>query len=104
MSHGAPAPAVAAAARPVEDAPRMQLPALAVALTIMVVGTLYPPLMADAAGRADHGLAMALFWAMSAGFVRGVGFVPHLWVWRWLFSGWACAAALALAGALKWMH
>ena len=46
----------------------------------MVGGTLYPPLMADAAGRADHGLAMALFWAMSAGFVRGVGFVPRRWV------------------------
>jgi predicted membrane protein len=104
MSHGAPAPGAATAARPVEAAPRMQLPALAVALAIMVGGTLYPPLMADAAGRADHNLAMALFWAMSAGFVRGVGFVPRLWVWRWLFSGWACAGALALAGALKLMH
>ncbi|MDZ7590051.1 MAG: cyd operon YbgE family protein [Rubrivivax sp.] len=104
MSHGAPAPAVAAAAQPAQAAPRMQLPALAVALTIMVGGTLYPPLMADATGRADHNLAMALFWAMSAGFVRGVGFVPRLWLWRWLFSGWACAAALALAGALKSMH
>jgi predicted membrane protein len=102
MSHGAPAPA--AAARPIEDPSRMQLPALAVALTIMIGGTLYPPLMADAAGRADHGLAMALFWAMSAGFVRGVGFVPRLWVWRWLFSGWACVVALGLAGALKLMH
>jgi predicted membrane protein len=93
-----------AAAQPAQPAPRVHLPALAVALAIMVGGTLYPPLMADAAGRADHGLAMALFWAMSAGFVRGVGFVPRLWVWRWLFSGWACAAALALAGALKLMH
>jgi predicted membrane protein len=104
MSQGAPAPAAAAAVRPVEAAPRMQLPALAVALAIMVGGTLYPPLMADAAGRADHNLAMALFWAMSAGFVRGVGFVPRLWVWRWMFSGWACAAALALAFVLKLMH
>jgi predicted membrane protein len=57
-------------------APRIQWPSLAVALLIMVVGTLYPPLMADAAGKADHNLAMALFWAMSAGFVRGVGFAP----------------------------
>jgi predicted membrane protein len=104
MSHGVVAPAVAKAARPVEAAPRMQLPALAVALAIMIGGTLYPPLMADATGRADHNLALALFWAMSAGFVRGVGFVPRLGIWRWLFSGWACAAALALAGALKLMH
>ena len=51
------------------------MPSLAVGLLIMVGGTLYPPLMADAAGKADHNLAMALFWAMSAGFVRGVGFV-----------------------------
>jgi predicted membrane protein len=47
---------------------------------------------------------MALFWAMSAGFIRGVGFVPRARVWRWLFSGWACAAALALAAALKLSH
>ena len=38
---------------------RMHLPSLAVALAIMVVGTLYPPLMADAGGHADHRLAMA---------------------------------------------
>jgi predicted membrane protein len=85
-------------------APRIQWPSLAVALVIMVVGTLYPPLMADAAGKADHNLAMALFWAMSAGFVRGVGFVPRLWVWRALFSGWSCAAALLLAALLKLQH
>jgi predicted membrane protein len=93
-----------AAPRPAEAPPRLHGPSLAVGLAIMVAGTLYPPLMADAAGHADHNLAMALFWAMSAGFVRGVGFVPRLWVWRWLFSGWAVAAALALAAALKLMH
>lgn len=84
--------------------PRVHAPSLAVALLIMVGGTLYPPLMADAAGRADHQLALALFWAMSAGFVRGVGFVPRLWPWRMLFSGWACAAALLLAAVLKLQH
>jgi predicted membrane protein len=94
------APTVAAS----PAAPRTQWPGLAVALVIMVAGTLYPPLMADAAGKADHNLAMALFWAMSAGFVRGVGFVPRLWVWRALFSGWACAAALLLAAVLKLQH
>jgi predicted membrane protein len=85
-------------------APRIQWPSLAAALVIMVAGTLYPPLMADAAGKADHNFAMALFWAMSAGFVRGVGFLPRLWVWRALFSGWACAAALLLAAVLKLQH
>jgi len=89
---------------PVPAAPRVHWPSLAVGLLIMVAGTLYPPLMADAAGRADHNLAMALFWAMSAGFVRGVGFVPRAWVWRVAFSGWACAAALLLATVLKLQH
>lgn len=84
--------------------PRVQWPSLAVALLIMVGGTLYPPLMADTAGKADHNLAMALFWAMSAGFVRGVGFVPRAWAWRVLFSGWACATALLLAAVLKLQH
>lgn len=85
-------------------APRIRWPSLAAALLVMVAGTLYPPLMADAAGKADHPLAMALFWAMSAGFVRGVGFVPRRWIWRALFSGWACAAALLLAAVLKLQH
>lgn len=88
----------------VAHAARVQAPSLAVALLIMVGGTLYPPLMADATGRADHKLAMALFWAMSAGFVRGVGFVPRALMWRGLFSGWSCAAALLLAVALKLQH
>ncbi len=86
------------------DAPRMHLPSLLVALAIMIAGTLYPSLMADAAGKADHGLAMLLFWAMSAGFIRGVGFVPRAAIWRWLFSGWSCAAALVLAGLIQLTH
>ena len=73
------------------------LPSLAVGLAIMVGGTLYPPLMARSTGGADHLLATLLFWAMSAGFVRGVGFVPRHAALRWLFSGWACSAALIAA-------
>ena len=89
---------------PVPTPSRIQWPSLAVALLIMVGGTLYPPLMVDAAGKADHDLAMALFWAMSAGFVRGVGFVPRRRIWRVIFSGWACAGALLLASMLKLQH
>ena len=81
-----------------------QLPSLAVGLVVMIAGTLYPLVMTNAEGRADHALAMLLFWAMSAGFVRGVGFVPRALAWRWLFSGWACSAALALAAAVKLFH
>lgn len=72
-------------------------PSLAAGLMLMLAGTAYPLVFARADGRADHGLALLLFWAMSAGFVRGVGFIPRHWAWRVLFSGWACLAALALA-------
>lgn len=81
---------------------RVHFPSLMAALLLMVVGSVYPLLFTDASGKADHGLAMALFWAMSAGLVRGVGFVPRFVLWRWLFSGWACLAGLALAALLRW--
>ncbi len=91
-----------APAAPAPAASRVHAPSLLVALAIMLVGSVYPPLFANASGQADHGLAMALFWAMSAGLVRGVGFVPRWYGWRWLFSGWACAAGLLLATGLRW--
>ena len=95
----------AANATKVSGAPsRIHMPSLAVAIIIMLVATLYPPLLTDAAGKADHGLVTALFFSMSAGFVRGVGFVPRALAWRWLFSGWACSAALALAAVVKLFH
>lgn len=86
----------------VEPASRVHLPSLLAALVIMLVGSIHPLLFADAAGKADHSLAMALFWAMSAGLVRGVGFVPRFVLWRAVFSGWACAAGLLLAIWLRW--
>lgn len=82
----------------------VHFPSLLVALAIMLVGTVYPPLMVNSTGQADHGLAAALFMAMAAGFVRGVGFVPRHWLWRVLFSGWTCTAALLAAVWLKWLH
>jgi predicted membrane protein len=88
--------------RRADQPPRIHPPSLTVGLVIMVAGTVYPLFMANAAGRADHGLALLLFWAMGAGFIRGVGFVPRAVVWRWLFSGWACALALGLAAATRW--
>jgi predicted membrane protein len=47
---------------------------------------------------------LALFWAMSAGFVRGMGFVPKAQIFRWLFSAGACALALVLAAVAKTQH
>lgn len=81
----------------------IHLPSLLVALAIMLSGSVYPLMFARTDGRADHGLALALFWAMSAGFVRGVGFVPQAWGWRLLFSGWSCLAGLLLAVSLRWV-
>ena len=86
---------------PAAPGPRMHGPSLAVGLLIMLAGTAYPLLFANAQRRADHGLASLLFWAMAAGLVRGVGFVPRRRLWRWLLSGWACALALALALAQR---
>jgi predicted membrane protein len=87
--------------RPAIRAPKMRPLSLAVALFIMVGASIYPFVFAKADGAADHGLAMLVFWAMSAGLVNGVGFVPRWPLWRWLFSGWACLAALALAAWLR---
>ena len=77
---------------------RVHLPSLLVALVIMLVGSIYPLLFADAAGKADHGLALALFWAMSAGFVAGVGFRPRKLLIRLLLSPLACWLGVILAG------
>lgn len=76
---------------------RLHWPSLTAGLVLMLTGTAYPLVFARADGRADHGLALLLFWAMSAGFVRGVGFIPRHRAWRLLLSGWACLAALAWA-------
>lgn len=84
-------------AAPSQPTAALHLPSLFTALALMLAGTLYPPLMTDATGRADHPLALLLFWSMSAGFVRGVGFVPRAAPWRWLLGGWACCLALGLA-------
>lgn len=77
--------------------PGIHGPSLAVALAVMAAGTLYPLAMAGPDGHADHLLATLLGAAMAAGFVRGVGFVPRRQPWRALFSGRACALALAMA-------
>ena len=80
----------------------VHLPSLLAALLIMLVGTIYPLVFARHDGSADHGLAFALFWAMSAGLVRGVGFVPRAMGWKLLFSGWSCIVALLLAAWIRW--
>lgn len=81
--------------------PGLHGPSLLLGVALMLAGSVYPPLMTDAQGRADHGLAMLLLWAMCAGLVRGVGFVPRFWLWRGLFSGWSSLLALLAFAWLK---
>lgn len=81
----------------------LHLPCLVVAVVIMAVGSVYPVLFAGADGAVDHRLALALVWAMSAGFVRGVGFIPRRPLIRWLLGGPAVVLALALAAWLRWV-
>ena len=87
---------------PAAPAARLHWPALLLGIALMAVGTAFPFVMSDAQGKADHGMAMALMWAMAAGFVRGVGFVPRHPLPRLLLSGWACVVGLALFAVLRW--
>lgn len=80
----------------------VHIPSLLIAIVIILVGTIYPLVFARQDGSANHGLAFALFWAMSSGLVRGVGFVPRAFVWRLLFSGWSCMIALVIAVLVRW--
>jgi predicted membrane protein len=80
----------------------VHLPSLLVAIAIMLGGTVYPLLFARQDGSVNHGLAFALFWSMSAGLVRGVGFVPRAIAWKLLFSSWSCCAGLLVAAWLRW--
>ena len=77
--------------------PGIALLPLIVAFTLMVVMTILPGVATDVQGQADHPAALLIFCAMSAGFVRGVGFIPLHRLPRLLLSGYACATALALA-------
>lgn len=81
---------------------QIHLPSLLIALSIMLAGTVYPLLFARQDGSANHGLAFALFWAMSAGLVRGVGFIPRALIWKILWSGGSCFAGLSLAAWIRW--
>lgn len=83
---------------PAEAAPgRIRLLPLMAAIAIMIGVTAWPHALSSPAGGADHWAATALFCAMSAGFVSGVGFRPRFWLWRAAFSGPACLAGVALA-------
>lgn len=66
---------------------------LAISLLIMASVTVYPRLLAFN-NKADHLAVMLIMWAMSAGFVAGLGFVPRQRLVRWLLSSRAQLFAL----------
>jgi len=90
------------ASAPEASASSLRPLSLMVALVIMIGGSVYPFMFAGQQGGVDHAFASAVFWAMSAGLVNGVGFTPKFVLWRWFFSGWACLGALVLAAWLRW--
>lgn len=77
---------------------------LTIGIVITLGLTIYPLAVANAEGKADHLAATLALWAMSAGFVRGVGFVPRNHGLRLVFSTSACVLALALSIAAVARH
>ena len=84
-------------ASPLPASPGLAWLPLGIALGILGLMTVMPGLAATTDGRADHLAALLLFAAMSAGFVRGVGFVPLHRLPRLLLSGPACLLFLLFA-------
>jgi len=80
-----------------ERAPGIALLPLLAAVAIMLALSVRPDLLAKANGRPDQLATALLCWAMAAGFVRGVGFVPRFWLWRGLLGTPACVLGIALA-------
>ncbi len=77
---------------------------LLTAIVIMLGITAWPAALSDGQGSADHWAATALFWAMSAGFIVGVGFQPRFFAWRLLFSTTTCLLGVAVAVArMTWL-
>lgn len=86
------------------SAPGIAALPLGIAIVLALGLTLYPPLLTTPSGKADHLAATLALWSMSAGFVRGVGFIPKHVAARLLFSTPACLIGLALAIALIARH
>lgn len=75
---------------------------IGIALTLLL--SVYPIILTNTAGKADHNAAYFAFWAMSAGYIRGVGFIPLNRPARYLFSTAACLFSLLIAAGLISTH
>lgn len=86
------------AAEPGERAsPGLALLSLVLALGLSAWTTVMPRWLSRSDGTADHWAVLLVAWAISAGFVRGLGFIPGHPVVRYLLSGLASLLALGLA-------
>ena len=84
--------------RPPHPGGGWNFPALMTGIAVTLVLTVYPHAAVRADGSPDMAAAALLFWAMSAGFVRGLGFIPPTLVLRLMLS--LPAALIALAAAI----
>lgn len=69
---------------------------LLLSLGICLLITICPLILTDLNGKANHSVAGILFWGMSAGFVRGIGYIPQFWLFRQLLSQQACYLACTI--------
>ncbi len=84
--------------RPPQPGGGWNFPALMTGIAVTLVLTVYPHAAVRADGSPDMAAAALFFWAMSAGFVRGLGFIPRNLILRLLLS--LPAALIALAAAI----
>ncbi|WP_180059729.1 MULTISPECIES: cyd operon YbgE family protein [unclassified Acinetobacter] len=72
------------------------------AFPLAAVLLVHPAAMLDDNGGYSHRALMFIMIGISGGFVHGVGFTPHHWFWKWLFSP-VLAWPLMLWGYYTWL-
>jgi predicted membrane protein len=70
---------------------------LLIGIFLTLLLTIYPLILTKITGKADHNAAYFALWSMSAGFIRGVGFIPKNKILRLLFSTSTCIITLIIA-------
>lgn len=56
------------------------------AFPLAAVLLLHPAAMLNSNGEYSHRAMMFIMIGISGGFVHGMGFIPRMWLWKWLFS------------------
>lgn len=74
--------------------------ALLLACGLVLGLTIYPRILIAEDGKAMRDVLWLLMWAMSAGLVRGVGYIPKIKPLRWFLSAPAAYLAFLCAAVL----